>query len=169
MPEEDIRTWLMAYQLSLEVYICANRYLMEPLKKAVTRSCIDLLEIAGPDAAIPEVLHSCSRLYSGLPEGDALLRMVLARVGFLQPLLWQKSPANTSEFLITNPEVAAAMLRETVMRHEADNFKGLPAMEEPPSRQDGRHMPSSYIPTYMEPLPPAPPGPAIPGARQPRF
>ncbi|KAH7329316.1 hypothetical protein B0I35DRAFT_404556 [Stachybotrys elegans] len=152
MSEEDLRTWLMAYELSLEVYICANRYVMEPLKKAVARSCIDMLETAGSEAAIPEVLSSCSRLYSGVPEGDALLKMLLARVGFLQPLLWRKSPASTNEFLIANPEVAAAMLRETVIRHEADSTRGLPAMEET-ARPEIRPMPMP-MPTYIEAWPP---------------
>ncbi|KEY67639.1 hypothetical protein S7711_07837 [Stachybotrys chartarum IBT 7711] len=130
LTKEDLRTWLMAYELTLEVYICANRFLMEPLKKAVARSCIDMLEAAGSDAAVPEVLTLCNKLYAGVPETDPLLKMVLARVGFLQPLLWKRAPITTSEFLVANPEIAAQMLRDTVMRHETFmDSNTLPAME----------------------------------------
>ncbi|KAI5465909.1 hypothetical protein BGZ63DRAFT_347275 [Mariannaea sp. PMI_226] len=127
---EDMRTWLMAYELNLDVYICANRYLMEDFGKSVMRSCIDMLETAGIDAAHPQVLRLCRKLYAGVPEDDQLLKMVLARVGFLQPTLWKKYPQETSEFLVENPELAAAILRETVMRHEANLVTlDLPSME----------------------------------------
>ncbi|KAI9166973.1 Helicase POLQ-like protein [Paramyrothecium foliicola] len=128
--DEDLRTWLMAYELSIDVYICANRYLLDNLCTAVMRHCIDMLETAGTDAAVPEVLQVCSKLYAGLPEGDPFLKMVLARVGFLQPLLWKHAPTETSEFLIGNPEVAACMLREMAIRHELDmDSQSLPPME----------------------------------------
>jgi hypothetical protein len=127
---EDMRTWLMAYELNLDVYICANRYLMDDFRKSVMRSCIDMLETAGTDAAHPQVLRLCRKLYAGVPEDDALLKMVLARVGFLQPTLWKRTPEETSEFLVENPELAAAILRETVMRHEANpGVPYLPSME----------------------------------------
>lgn len=44
-----------------------------------------MLESAGTDAAVPQVLFLCKRLWKGLPESDPLLKMVFARVGFLQP------------------------------------------------------------------------------------
>lgn len=44
-----------------------------------------MLESAGTDAAVPQVLFLCKRLWEGLPESDPLLKMVFARVGFLQP------------------------------------------------------------------------------------
>ncbi|KAF4467449.1 helicase polq [Fusarium albosuccineum] len=127
---EDLRTWFLTYELNLDVYICANRFLMDDFRKAVMRSCIDMLETAGTDAALPEVLHLTKRLYRGVPEVDPLLKMVLARVGFLQPLLWKRAPEATSEFLVSNPELAATILRETVMRHDAIRVVGdLPPME----------------------------------------
>lgn len=127
---EDMRTWLMAYELNLDVYICANRYLMDDFRQTVMRSCIDMLETAGTDAAHPQVLRLCRKLHAGVPADDALLRMVLARVGFLQPTLWKRNPEETSAFLIENPELAAAILKETVLRHEANaGMPDLPPME----------------------------------------
>ncbi|KAH7162746.1 hypothetical protein B0J13DRAFT_517999 [Dactylonectria estremocensis] len=127
---EDMRTWLMAYELNLDVYICANRYLMDGFRNAVMRSCIDMLETAGADAAHPRVLRLCLKLVAGVPENDPLLKMVLARVGFLQPALWKRAPAETTQFLVENPELAASILRETVMRHEATfQRQDLPSME----------------------------------------
>ncbi|KAH7170635.1 hypothetical protein EDB81DRAFT_174081 [Dactylonectria macrodidyma] len=127
---EDMRTWLMAYELNLDVYICANRYLMDNFRNAVMRSCIDMLETAGADVAHPRVLRLCLKLVVGVPENDPLLKMVLARVGFLQPALWKRAPAETTQFLVENPELAAAILRETVMRHEATFQRpDLPSME----------------------------------------
>ncbi|RSM02233.1 hypothetical protein CEP52_008061 [Fusarium oligoseptatum] len=127
---EDLRTWLLAYELNLDVYICANRFLMDDFRKAVMRSCVDMLETAGADAAQTEVLQLTKKLYNGVPEIDPLLKMVLARVGFLQPLLWKRAPEETSEFLVTNPELAAAILRETVMRHDAiSGMAVFPSME----------------------------------------
>jgi hypothetical protein len=125
---EDLRTWFLAYELNLDVYICANRFLMDEFQKTVMRSCVDMLETAGWDAAHPEMMYLCRKLYRSLPEVDELLKMVLARVGFLQPLLWKRAPDETSEFLISNPELAATILRETVMRHSVPT-PGLPSME----------------------------------------
>ncbi|KAF7544198.1 hypothetical protein G7Z17_g10153 [Cylindrodendrum hubeiense] len=127
---EDMQTWLMAYELNLDVYICANRYLMDGFRTAVMRSCIDMLETAGTDAAHPQVLRLCQKLFDGVPERDPLLKMVLARVGFLQPMLWKRAPEETTQFLVESPELAAAILRETVMRHEATSSRpDLPSME----------------------------------------
>lgn len=130
IPPEDLRTWLMVYELNLDVYICAVRLLMDDLQKAVMRSTVDMLETAGTEAAQVKVLQLCAKLHAGVPETDSLLNMILARVGFLQSLLWQKAPAETSEFLVGNPELAAMMLRETSRRHEnEDQYRILPAME----------------------------------------
>ncbi|KAF4994203.1 hypothetical protein FGRMN_5977 [Fusarium graminum] len=124
----DLRTWFLAYELNLDVYICANRFLMDDFQKAVMRSCVDMLETAGWDAAQPEIMHLCRKLYRSVPEVDELLRMVMARVGFLQPLLWKRAPEETSEFFISNPDLAATILRETVMRH-SQPAANLPSME----------------------------------------
>lgn len=122
----------MAYELNIDVYICANKFLMDDFKEKIQRSTIDMLETAGADAAQPEVLHLCKKIYGGVSERDTLLKMVFARVGFLQPLLWKRAPDETSEFLITNPEVGALILRETATRREEDiNGRTLPSMERP--------------------------------------
>ncbi|KAI1780002.1 hypothetical protein F4818DRAFT_161723 [Hypoxylon cercidicola] len=127
---QDLHTWLLAYELNIDVYICANKFLLEDFKRAVARACIDQLETAGADAAQAEVLRLCARLYEGLPESDALLRMVFARVGFLHPHLWRGSPDATAAFFHAHPEVAALMFRETLVRRELEHAD-LPAMERP--------------------------------------
>lgn len=35
MSQEDIRTWSLAYSLSIDVYVCAERYLMQDFKAAI--------------------------------------------------------------------------------------------------------------------------------------
>ncbi|KAK1636705.1 hypothetical protein BDP81DRAFT_298037, partial [Colletotrichum phormii] len=62
---EDMRTFLLTYELSLEVYIVANKFLMDDFKTVIQRHCIDMLESAGPDAAQSIVLQLCSKLYAG--------------------------------------------------------------------------------------------------------
>ncbi|CAM1506523.1 Fc.00g061640.m01.CDS01 [Cosmosporella sp. VM-42] len=127
---EDMQTWLMAYELTIDVYICANRYLMDDFRNAVARATIDMLETAGNDAAHPTVLRLCQKLLDGVPESDPLLKMVLARVGFLQPLLWKRAPEETSEVLMANPEMVTLMLKETVLRQQATRGRtDLPSME----------------------------------------
>ncbi|KAJ9142143.1 hypothetical protein NKR23_g7465 [Pleurostoma richardsiae] len=127
---EDMRIWLMAYELNIDVYTCANRYLMDDFKEEVARAVIDMLETAGRDAAQIEVLHMCKKLYEGVNEGDSLLKMMLARLGFLQPLLWKRYGQETSDFLISNPEIATLILRETATRREEDYYgRVLPSME----------------------------------------
>ncbi|KAK7756840.1 hypothetical protein SLS62_001285 [Diatrype stigma] len=81
-----------------------------------------VLETAGADAAQMEVLELCDRLYGGLPESDRLLRMVFARVGFLQPQLFRRSPAAALAFLHAHPEVSALLLREVGARREEDFY-----------------------------------------------
>lgn len=129
---EDMRTWLMAYELNLDVYICANKFMLEDFKEKIARVAIDMLETAGSDAAQVEVLRLCRKLYDGVSDNDRLLKMVFARIGFLQPTLWRRAPQETNEFLVENPEVVALILKETSTRRE-DDFQGrmLPSMERP--------------------------------------
>ncbi|KAL3306524.1 hypothetical protein RB213_010657 [Colletotrichum asianum] len=158
---EDMRTWLLTYELSLDVYITANKFLMDDFKTAIMRHCVDMLESAGSDAAQPAVLALCSKLYSGVPESDGLLKMIFARVGFLQPLLWQRAPQQTSEFLIGHPEVAALMLRETAMRREEDmGSRTLPSMERATHIHPMPVWPvGAPLPPHMRHPPPPPPQP----------
>jgi hypothetical protein len=120
----------MAYELNLEVYICAVRLLMDDLQRMVMRSTIDMLETAGSEAAQTRVLQLCAKLRAGVDDTDALLTMILARVGFLQALLWERAPVETGDFLVANPELAAMMLREMSRRHDQrSSLRELPAME----------------------------------------
>ncbi|KAL9946479.1 hypothetical protein ACHAP9_000411 [Verticillium nonalfalfae] len=157
---EDMRTWFQTYALSIEVYICANKFLMNDFKAAIRRRCVDMLETAGGDAATPEVLRLCAALYAGVPESDLLLKMVFARIGFLQPLLWQRAPQETSEFLIGHPDVAALVLREAALRREEDiGGQNLPSMEVAPP--PGPPPPPFGGPTVVYPYARVHPGPAI--------
>ncbi|KAK4215977.1 hypothetical protein QBC37DRAFT_105433 [Rhypophila decipiens] len=135
---QDLRTWLLIYELNIDVYIMANKFLLDDFKREIARKAIDMLETAGSDAAVPKVLFMCRKLYEGLPEDDNLLKMIFARVGFLQP--WRKAPAETQDFLMAHPEIAALLLREMAARREED-FGGrtLPSMERgwfPPPSMD---------------------------------
>lgn len=121
---QDMRAWLQTYSLTLHVYVCANKFLMDDFKTAVRRYCVNMLETAGADAATSEVLQLCSTLWAGVPESDALLKMVLARMCFLQPILWRRAPTETGEFLIANPEVSALMIKEAALRREVDIING---------------------------------------------
>ncbi|KAL7629322.1 hypothetical protein AAE478_000842 [Parahypoxylon ruwenzoriense] len=127
---QDMRTWLLTYELNIDVYICANKFLLDDFKRAVARACVDMLEAAGADAARIEVLRLCRKLYQGVPESDILLRMVFARVGFLSPDLWRRAPEETSDFFHAHPEVSALMFKETLVRREEEQGD-LPAMERP--------------------------------------
>lgn len=44
MTEEDLRTWLMAYELSVDVYVCADRYCMDDFKECVKECMTNCLE-----------------------------------------------------------------------------------------------------------------------------
>ncbi|KAL0938928.1 DEAD/DEAH box helicase [Colletotrichum truncatum] len=158
---EDMRTWLLTYELSLDVYITANKFMMDDFKTVIVRHCVDMLESAGSDAAQPAVLQLCSKLYAGVPESDVLLKMIFARVGFLQPLLWQRAPQQTSDFLIGHPEVAALMLRETAIRREEDlGSRALPSMERATHNHPMPVWPvGAPLPPHMRPPPPPPPQP----------
>ncbi|RYP56540.1 hypothetical protein DL771_011859 [Monosporascus sp. 5C6A] len=129
---QDLRTWLLTYELNIDVYICANKFLLDGFKQAIARTCIDMLETAGADAAQIEVLELCRKLYQGLPESDRLLRMIFARIGYLQPHLFRRAAHETLEFLHAHPEVSALVLREMGARREEDLGRNqLPAMERP--------------------------------------
>ncbi|KAK3988064.1 hypothetical protein QBC44DRAFT_244530 [Cladorrhinum sp. PSN332] len=126
---EDLSTWLLAYELDIDVYILANKFCLFGFMKLVARSVIDLLESAGQDAAVPQVLYLCSKIYSGLPETDPLLKMIFARVGFLQP--WRKDDTQeANEWLVTHPEIASLLLMEMAARRDVDDGRTyLPSME----------------------------------------
>jgi len=145
---------LLAYELNIDVYILANKFLVDGFKREVARVAIDMLETAGSDAAVPQVLQLCAKLRLGLPETDPLLKMVFARVGFLQSLLWRREPESTEKFLVENPDVAAVILRETVVRREEDyGGRSLPSMERPWSPPTG---PFEFAPGavgYRAPVP----------------
>ena len=128
MDTEDMRTWLMAYELSVDVYICAERYCLDDFKTCI-RSCItDYLETAGMDAAQLVVLECCKKLHLGLTPSDVLLKMVFARVGFLLARLWRNFPEETHLFMIDNPEVGGLIMKETMERREMDAGDDLPSM-----------------------------------------
>lgn len=128
MDAEDMRTWLMAYELSIDVYICADRYCMDDFKGCIRESITDYLETAGVDAAQPLVLECCKKLYAGLSPNDVLLKMVFARVGFLLARLWKNFAEQTHLFWIDNPEVGGLITKETMQRREMDAGDALPAM-----------------------------------------
>jgi hypothetical protein len=50
MSQEDLRTWSLAYTLSIDVYVCADRYLMQDFKKCIATFIINrfvnILELA---------------------------------------------------------------------------------------------------------------------------
>jgi hypothetical protein len=131
MSPEDLRTWSMAYTLSIDVYVCAERYLMQDFKSCVSAFIINNFEIAGSDAALPSVLDSCKTLHDGVSLMDPLLKKVFARVGFLQARLWKKHPEETSNFFMDNPELSTLILKEMAERREEDAKDDLPAMDRP--------------------------------------
>ena len=131
MSQEDLRTWALAYSLSVEVYVCADRYLMPDFKKCVSDCIIDNFENAGLDAALPTVLQSCKTLQAGLSPLDPLLKKVFARVGFLQARLWKNFSEETDAFFKDNPEIAIIIMKEMIERKEEDVKDDLPAMERP--------------------------------------
>ncbi|KAK4226123.1 hypothetical protein QBC38DRAFT_237721 [Podospora fimiseda] len=123
----DLSTWLLAYELDLDVYILANKFCLYPFMKLVARSIIDLFESAGSDASCPQVLYLCNKIYAGLPESDPLLKMIFARVGFLQP--WRgEGQEEANEWLVAHPEIASLLLMEMAARR-SDAQDDLPSME----------------------------------------
>jgi hypothetical protein len=41
MSQEDLRTWALAYTLSIDVYVCADRYLMQDFKRCISAFIIN--------------------------------------------------------------------------------------------------------------------------------
>jgi len=137
MTPEDLRSWLMTYELSVDVYCCAERYLMNDFKSCVADFIVDKLETAGVDAAQPQVLLCCKTLHNGLGNNDALLKKVFARVGFMLARLWKNFPEETHSFCLENPDVSGLILKETMERREEDSDE-LPAMDRASSRSPVR-------------------------------
>jgi len=131
MSAEDLRTWSMAYSLSVDVYVCAERYLMRDFKGCIAAYIINSFEVVGLEAAQPSVLQSCKKLYLGVSPFDHLLKKIFARVGFLQARLWKNFPEETSNFFSENPELAVLIMKEMIERKEEDIKDDLPAMERP--------------------------------------
>ncbi|KAG4438137.1 hypothetical protein IFR05_006384 [Cadophora sp. M221] len=131
MSQEDIRTWALAYSLSIDVYVCAERYLMQDFKVAIAAFVVNSFEVAGVEAAIPAVLQSCQILQAGVSSMDPLLRKVFARVGFLQARLWKHFPEETQIFFTENPDLAILIMKEMVQRREEDKHDSLPPMDRP--------------------------------------
>lgn len=129
MTSEDMRTWLMAYDLTVDVYICADRYCMNEFKECIAKHITDYLETAGLDAAQPLVLECCKKLHAGLTNNDVLLKKVFARVGFLLSRLWKNFPEETQLFWMDNPEVGVLIMKETMERREIESGDNLPAMD----------------------------------------
>lgn len=121
----------MAYSLSIDVYVCADRFLMPEFKICVSNFIVDHFETAGLDAALPPVLQSCKTLLDGLSHVDPLLKKVFARVGFLQARLWKNFPAETEVFFTDNPHISTIIMKEMMERREEDRKDDLPAMERP--------------------------------------
>ena len=128
MDGEDMRTWLMAYELSVDVYICAERYCLDDFKSCIRLCIIDYLETAGMDAAQPLLLECCRKLHAGLSANDVLLKMVFARVGFMLARLWKNHGEETHLFWMENAEVGGMIMKETMERREMDAGEDLPAM-----------------------------------------
>jgi len=130
---EDSRTWCLAYTLSVDVYVCAERYLMQDFKACIAAYIVNAFEVVGVEAAQPSVLRSCRTLLNGVSPSDLLLKKVFARVGFLQARLWRKFPDDTQQFFADNPELATLIMKEMIERREEELFikNDLPAMERP--------------------------------------
>lgn len=150
MSFEDLRTWSLTYTLSVDVYVCAERYLMQDFKECIAAYIINNFEIAGLEAALPPVLQSCKTLHQGLSLKDPLLKKIFARVGFLQTRLWKNYHEETASFFAENPELAVLVMREMVQRKEEDIKDDLPAME----RADTNPFPLSPRPGMIRPGPP---------------
>ncbi|KAL3423720.1 hypothetical protein PVAG01_05467 [Phlyctema vagabunda] len=130
MSAEDIRTWTSAYVLSVDVYVCAQRYLMDDFMSHVAEYIVNTFEVAGIEAALPSVLFSCKTLKEGVSETDSLLKKIFARVGFLQGLMWKQFPEETANFFTENPELAPMIMKEMSEKREEEGVANeLPAME----------------------------------------
>jgi hypothetical protein len=129
MTDEDLRTWVMTYELSVDVYICAEKFLMMDFKSCIQQCIIDGFETAGVQAAQPQILACCKKLHAGVSNNDPLLKKVFARVGFLLARLWKNYPEETQSFWMDNPEVGSLIMKETMERRDEDANDDLPAMD----------------------------------------
>ena len=129
MTDEDLRTWVITYELSVDVYICAEKFLMMDFKSCIQHCIIDGFETAGVQAAQPQILTCCKKLHAGVSNNAPLLKKVFARVGFLLARLWKNYPEETQSFWMDNPEVGSLIMKETIERREEDANDDLPAMD----------------------------------------
>ncbi|KAH8792573.1 hypothetical protein BGZ57DRAFT_750520 [Hyaloscypha finlandica] len=127
MSQEDLHTWSLAYTLSIDVYVCADRYLMQDFKRCISAFIVNSFEVAGLYASIPAVLKSCKTLQQGVSPMDPLLKKVFARVGFLQARMWKNYQEETQSFFAENPDLAFLIMKEMVERRELDIEDDLPA------------------------------------------
>jgi len=137
MPLEDQRTWALAHELSIDVYILASKFLMEDFKNCVAAYIIDAFETAGLGAALPAVLYSCKTLLQGVRDSDPLICIMFARVGFLQAKLWRDYEGEIGEFFAEEPAVAVRIMREMVKRRDGEAGEGLLPMENVDRRRPG--------------------------------
>lgn len=118
---EDMRTWLLTFKVNLQAYISADRYMLDGMKMVVSRHTVDMLETAGLDAAVYELLEACETLSSGLSlESDPLLKMLLARVGFMLPELQRRAPEKTKDFMRSHTDIMFRIMMETTVRREEE-------------------------------------------------
>jgi hypothetical protein len=129
MTEEETRTWSLTYELVIDVYVCADRYLMTEFKTCIADWLVDYMETAGMDGALPVLLEGCKKMAASLSENDTLLKKMFARTGFLLNKLWKNWPEETSRFWVEAPEVGAMVMKEMGKRREEEVGEDLPSME----------------------------------------
>jgi hypothetical protein len=101
---------------------------MKDFKACIAAYIINNFEIAGLDAAVPQVLESCKTLHAGVSNNDTLLKKIFARVGFLQARLWKNFPEETRRFFEDDAQLTTLIMKEMAQRREEDSAD-LPAME----------------------------------------
>jgi hypothetical protein len=126
--DEELRATAMLRSLDIDVYLCADRFCMEDLKKKVAAHIVTDFEDIGIGAAHPEIFAACQKLYFNLNNEDPLLKKVLTRTGFMLAQLCKNYPEETTRFLGENIDLATILMKETMTRWSAleDN---LPAMD----------------------------------------
>jgi hypothetical protein len=134
MNDGDLKTWLMTFCTSIDVYVCAEAYLMEDFKSCISAYVIDCLEVVGLAAAHPDILYSCKTLYAGVRMNDPLLKKLFARAGFMLATMWRRYPDETSTFFVENAELGSLIVKETMERRETEAESSLPPMNPPNSQ-----------------------------------
>ncbi|KAI0383812.1 hypothetical protein F5Y04DRAFT_278438 [Hypomontagnella monticulosa] len=119
-PVRDARAWRVFYELNIDVYICAHKFLLWDLKAAVANICTDMLGSVRPNTADIDILYLCVKLHAALPEFDPLLVRVFKFVGFLHPTLSRRWPQETKEFSKKFPEVAARIIPKVLVPHAGE-------------------------------------------------